>query len=47
VIGDLATAGCVEPILLNVIELDLVEVHDGFHHMILQRLRDGGITLGR
>jgi hypothetical protein len=36
VVADLATAGRVEAVLLDVVECDLIEVHDGLHHALLQ-----------
>jgi hypothetical protein len=35
VIADLATTGCVDAILFYVVKLDLIEVHDGLHNVLL------------
>jgi hypothetical protein len=35
VIADLATTGCVDATLLYVVKLDLIEVHDGLHDVVL------------
>jgi hypothetical protein len=35
VMADLATAGCVDTIFFHVVELDLIEVHDGLHYAVL------------
>jgi hypothetical protein len=35
-IADLAPAGGVEAVLFHVVKLDLVDVHNGLHHGILQ-----------
>jgi hypothetical protein len=34
-IADLATTGCVDAILFYVVKLDLIEVHDGLHYVVL------------
>jgi hypothetical protein len=36
VIADLATTGCIEAILFYVVKLDLIEIQDGLHEVILQ-----------